>query len=82
MTKIYQIYTTVHTPVGIFTGSAGIYYSEEEAFKERDGIQELLRDCDSFTIFSDDEPGTQITLTRELILNSVFALTVIHQDTE
>jgi hypothetical protein len=82
MTKIYQVYAKIYTPVGVFTGSAGDFDTEEEAFTERDNIQELLRDCDLFTIFSDEDPGTEITVNKTTIQNSVFALVVLHVDVE
>jgi len=75
----FQVYAKVSTPVGIFTGfCSGDIPSFEEASNERDGIQEMLRNCDSFTFFSDVQPGTDITLSRTVIDTSVFELTVVH----
>lgn len=76
---MYQVYTKIHTPVGTFTGYAtGDLPSNEDACKARDKLQNLLRSCDSFTIFSDVQPGTEYTISEAVIKNSVFEFTVVN----
>jgi hypothetical protein len=75
----YQVLAKVTTPVGVFTGFAsGDIPNFDDAVTERDGIQEMLRDCDAFTFFSIAEPGTEITVLRNCILDSVFELSIVH----
>jgi len=74
----FQVLAKVHTPVGVFDGFAsGDMPDFDSALAERDKIQELLRDCDAFTFFSIAEPGTEITLLRDIINGSVFELSVV-----
>ena len=75
---MFHVFAKVTTPVGVFTGYASSDLdSAEQANGERDGIQEMLRNCDSFTFFSDSDPGSEITLGRTVIDTSVFELSVI-----
>jgi hypothetical protein len=76
---VFQVYIHAYTPVGEFTGFASADYPTfEEADEERNTIQELLRSCDSFTFFSDREPGIDITLSSTVIDTSVFKLSISH----
>jgi len=75
------VYLKVSSPVGIFTGFASEDFStQDDAIIERNNIQEKLRSCDLFTFFSDTNLGTEITLNKSVILNSVFEFSIIHED--
>ncbi len=76
---VFQVYATVTTPVGVFTGfvSADLP-SFDEACQERDRIQNMLRDCDSFTFFSDQTPGSEFTMLHALINTSMFETNIVH----
>jgi hypothetical protein len=79
----FQVYAEISTPVGKFTGYASDYIPDfDEACNERNRIQELLRNCDSFTIFSDTQIGTEITLSRTVIDTSVFEFSVEQRKVE
>ena len=74
----FQVYAKVSTPQGVFTGFAsGDIDDFDQACGERDGIQEMLRNCDCFTFFSDTTPGCEISLYRDVIQSSVFELMVV-----
>jgi len=80
MITSYQVHLKVSSPVGIFTGFAsGDLPTQDDAIIERNNIQENLRNCDLFTFFSDTQPGTEITLNKLVITNSVFEFTIIHK---
>lgn len=73
----FQVYVHVFTPVGEFSGFASPDIPTfEDADEERNKLQDLLRNCDSFTFFSDQEPGTDVTLSRAVIDTSVFKMSI------
>lgn len=75
--KLYQLYLMANTPVGVFTGFASEdFETEEEACTARDEIQETLRQCDGFTFFSDRNIGTEITICKTAIENTVFEFSI------
>ena len=76
----YKVHLKLNTPVGIFTGFvSGELPSFEEAVSERDHVQEQLKDLNLgvFTFFSDVQLGTEITLTHNMIVSSVFEFTIM-----
>ena len=74
----YEVFLHVHTPVGEFTGFASEDFPTiDEAYNKMNDLQEMIRDCDCFTFASDKSPGTEITLAREVITNSVFVFSVV-----
>lgn len=77
----FQVFATVNTPVGIFTGFASdIFPTHEEAYNELNSIQEMLRNCDSFTFFSNINLGAEFTISRTTIDNSVFEMIIVTND--
>ena len=77
----FQVFAIVNTPVGIFTGFASaVFETHEEAYDELSAIQELLRNCDSFTFFSNINPGAEFTIGRTAIDNSVFEMLISSND--
>lgn len=77
----FQVFTTVNTPVGIFTGFASeIFATHEEAYNELSNIQQMLRHCDSFTFFSNINLGAEFTIGRSAIDNSVFEMIIVSHD--
>jgi hypothetical protein len=76
----YQLHVKVNTPVGVFTGFAsGELPTMDDVIEERNKLQEALRSYDLFTFHSDDNPGTEISLTGLVIPHSVFEFTIIHK---
>lgn len=83
MTKAFQVYVHAFTPVGEFTGFASLDIpTVEDANEERDKLQDILRNCDQFTFFSDREEGADITLGRTVIEQSVFKMMIMHHTVE
>lgn len=79
----FQVFTTVNTPVGIFTGFASdVFATHEEAYNELNNIQGMLRHCDSFTFFSNINLGAEFTIGRSAIDNSVFEMIIVSLDDE
>lgn len=79
MTLTFQVYLHAYTPVGEFTGFASPDIPTfEEADEERNKLQDVLRNCDQFTFFSDVEAGTDITLGRTVIDRSVLKMSITH----
>ena len=80
-TEHFQVFATVNTPVGIFTGFASDFFTtHEEAYAELSSIQEMLRNCDSFTFFSNVNLGAEFTIGRTAIDNSVFEMIIVTND--
>ena len=79
--KRFRICAKIHTPVGIFTGVvSGDYETADEAFNERNHLQEVIFTCNTFTFNSDLDEGTEITLNQFVVKNSVFEFTVLAVD--
>jgi hypothetical protein len=79
-TKVYQIFAKVHTPVGIFTGFVSSDIATlEEAIVERNTFQEIVGNSDykTITFFSDENPGTEITISHSVAATSVFELFIV-----
>lgn len=70
---MFRIYVHAYTPVGEFSGFASDEIAElEQALLNRDDLQEILRNCDSFTLLGAHDGYVEITLATEVIKNSVF----------
>ena len=73
----YKVFLKANTPVGVFSGYAtSDCETHEEAYDEMTNIQNMLRNCDSFTFFSHLLAGVEYTIATKTITNSVFEMSV------
>ena len=69
----FCVMAVIATPVGVFSGFASEDFpTSGDAEQKRCDLQEMLRNCDTMTIISADDTTAEITLTVDVIKNSVF----------
>jgi hypothetical protein len=75
---MFRVLMKVTSPVGVISGNcSGDIDTFDKAISRRDEIQEILRNCDLFTMFSDEDPNIEITLSNGIIKNSIFIFEIV-----